>query len=842
MVFVAGATKKFIIGGSWNTPGAEAPEGAEVERKQGSESAAERAAWSFAGLLEWHIRSGTRPGPAAGKPWQWQEFAGAVGVTERAVRFWRRGDLAADDHYSSIERVLFGTDTTAHAVFRQELRAAYRRAKSGGTGPALDAASLSPLFHFDRCIGRAAQLEELIGALTGPGAAACLVLGGPGIGKTTLTRAAATSPAIADKFGARRWFVALDTARDAASLQTMIVEAVGLNPANTRFAQALARLAEQPGLVILDNLETPWESEPQAVESVLRQLAAVPGLGLVASLRGQMAPHAPRWTCQIRVAPLENDDARELFRDIAPNIKADDPNLGDFLRALGGIPLAIELVAHRAAPHETLAELWAEWQHLGAALAARPGIDPSRLNSLPHSIELSLQSRRLGADGKRLLRLLGQLPAGIAPEDRVALLGDSAATASEELRGIGLAFARGGRLDLLPPIRDHIRRFHPPEGEDAERWREHYLSLLRDRGAKIGMAEGSGAVARLAPEFPNFEAALQAQLPEGLPADTVWTVVGLNRLMMYTGLGSPSLIEALAAACQATGDVDGEAVCVGNLGHLARTRSNHEAARRAFERALPLFRRIGDILGEANCITNLGDIALHRSEHDSAREAFERALPLYRQVGNILGEANCIRSLGTIALAHSDHDAARQAYERALPLYRQIDNIRGEANCIQSLGDIAFARSDHEAARPAYEQALPLYRQIGDIHGEANCIRSLGDIALARSDHDAARQAYESALPHFRQVGAIQGEANCIRRLGDIALARSDHDTARRLYQQALALYERIPEPYSIGQTHLMLARVTTGAERAAHIAAARQAWLSIDRPDLVATLDEIER
>lgn len=606
-----------------------------------------------------------------------------------------------------------------------------------------------------------------------------LVLGGPGLGKTTLTSAVATHPDVVAKFGHRRWFVELDTADEARKLETGIAAALGLD-LSLPFEAVLAQLGEAPGMLVLDNLETPFWQQQAQTESLLRRLAGVAGVILVASVRDGEPPRGVRWRQQ-HLEPLEEVDARKLFLNIAARIPPDDPHLALFLADLGGMPLAIELVALRAAPRQRLAELWREWTALGTTLAERLNDSGSRLDSLARSFDLSLRSVRITETGRRLFGLLGQLPSGIAALDLDALLGGAAGRGRAELLATGLAYDRADRLDLLPPVRDHSRRAYPPGKADTDLWVRHYLALAAREGARCGIAGGREAAARLLPESGNLELALLAGIHNPYRSAALDATFGFTHFLRFTGAASPAPLHMLAAVCRTTGDRLGEANCVKRIADVALRRSDHATAQKSYEIAMPLYQSVGDvvgIVGEANCIKGLGDLALACGEYGPAQDAYKRALPLYRKVNNVRGAANVILRLGDIAVHRSKYAKARAAYQQAVPMFQIADDMRGEANCILHLGDIAFHQADYTSAQAEYERALPMHFDVGDVLGQADCIRSLGEVARKYSNHAAARMAYELALPLYRQVGSLSGEANCLQGLNAILANTSDQKAA----------------------------------------------------------------
>jgi hypothetical protein len=112
-------------------------------------------------------------------------------------------------------------------------------------------------------------------------------MGTGGMGKTTLATAALHHPDIVDKFGQRRYFVACESVNTANQLISSVGAQLGLEPAGKLAPIILNYFAQSgPAMLLLDNLETPWEAEngKEEVEEFLSLLTSIPHLALLVSI------------------------------------------------------------------------------------------------------------------------------------------------------------------------------------------------------------------------------------------------------------------------------------------------------------------------------------------------------------------------------------------------------------------------------------------------------------------------------------------------------------------------------------------------------------------------------
>jgi len=174
------------------------------------------------------------------------------------------------------------------------------------------------------CVGRKREVRALASALLADDARPVRVHGLPGVGKSTVAVSALHDPAVSAFFGERRFFVRCDAAGGAAGLVGLLARALGLEVATAVGLALRAALERAPAVMVLDNLEGPWDQDPDGVASLLADLCSLTGVRLVATIRGLDAPAGVLWRDPpLRIDPLQLEPAHELnASDAATAIRA----------------------------------------------------------------------------------------------------------------------------------------------------------------------------------------------------------------------------------------------------------------------------------------------------------------------------------------------------------------------------------------------------------------------------------------------------------------------------------------------------------------------------------------
>ncbi|KAJ7160399.1 P-loop containing nucleoside triphosphate hydrolase protein, partial [Mycena filopes] len=291
------------------------------------------------------------------------------------------------------------------------------------------------------------------------------ILGGGGMGKTALARAALHHPQTCASFQSR-FFVNAEAATTVVELAEQIGLHLGLDPGPNSIKTVVQYFNQNTSscLLVLDNLETPWEPlhSRQPVEDFISLLADASHVALIITMRGSERPGKVRWTRPflLPLEPLSDQAALQIFEEIT-----DDPYLSDkktqLLQFTENMPLALELMAHLV-EHEGLSNVLSRWQTEKTSLLS---IGYDRSSSVDVSITTSLSSPRITPGSRELLSLLSILPDGLSDvelaQSNLPII--DILSCKSVLIATSLAYRDSkNRLRSLVPIREHIQRFLPP--------------------------------------------------------------------------------------------------------------------------------------------------------------------------------------------------------------------------------------------------------------------------------------------------------------------------------------------------------------------------------------------
>jgi predicted ATPase/class 3 adenylate cyclase len=641
----------------------------------------------------------------------------------------------------------------------------------------------------DRFIGRSELLQRLA-ALIGHGSRLVTLLGIGGIGKTRLALHYARGWLGEHPGGA--WFCDLSAARSVDGIVHAVAQGLelplGKGDPVLQLAQAIAGRGRC--LVILDNFE---QVARHAEETLGHWVDRAPEARFIATTREVLGIVGE---AILSVTPLPGGEAAELFTRRAASARvgyvpdADDLNaIGQLVRVLDGLPLAIELAAARVrmmSPHVLMTRMRDRFDLIGTRARRR-----DRQATLWATFDWSWDL--LDDHERAALAQLSVFEGGFSVESVGAVLAapaDSAHRVIDMVQGlIDKSFVRQvaeTRYDLLETVREYAGQ-HLVAQDSFAGSGPHCAAAARARHWRyFGALDERSATAQRCIEASNLVAACRAACTAADAASASACLAVAWSSLRLTGpyRVAVALAESVAALANLA---DRERALVHWVaGDALELQGEVEAARLQLQRGLVCAGRAQDPGVTARLLIAHGNRQTLDGELDAARTSLEESNRMAIELRDVDLQMRALNALGLLSDHQSQWAQARASYEAALALARSLGDRRMEGGLLGNLGGVHYDMGDLPAAQAHYEQALRLASEMGDHRWEGNARCNLGLLHQEQGRSAQAREQFETALTMAGQVGHVRLEYTVLCNLGILLSSESRLVEAGQHFERAV--------------------------------------------------------
>ncbi|HWO66092.1 MAG TPA: BTAD domain-containing putative transcriptional regulator [Umezawaea sp.] len=480
---------------------------------------------------------------------------------------------------------------------------------------------------------------------------------------------------------------------------------------------------------------------------------------------------------------LGREEAREnLVRRIgARRVGAEPHAVDDVVRFCAGLPLALSLVAARAAAHPgfPLAAIADELRDTEGSLDAFGDGSSGDVRTV-----FSWSYRMLGDRAARLFRLLSL---HIGPDISLAAAASLLGADVKETRGLLVELVRG-RL-----VTEHVpRRFAAHEliqvyaaelsrDLDSDADREAALERLLDHYRQTAHRANLLLKPRMVPDPPA--APLPGVRPEAVEDDeqaTRWmtaehqvltavvrhavanggaayargVALSMQQHFQYQGLWHEwdAIMSAVVAASEIEGDPLGRALAMRSLAGARHYLGRQSEAVSLLNRTQEIFRGLGLTYEQAHVHSGLGSILARGNRFAESAYHHERAHGLYEEAGDRHGQANSLQGIAWARSHLGDHVEAVALTRKAMDVFRELGDGNGEGNCWVVLAESYRLRGRFDRAIAYRRRAIDLYRKANIPVYEAEELMELGDTMMEAGDRSGARESWLRALTILEEL------------------------------------------------------------------------------------------
>lgn len=755
-----------------------------------------------------------------------EQLARQLGVSFTTVNRWESGRARLSTHARQAIAELEAAISSAPPRDQAPERS---RELEPGPEPAEDRPGRLPIAQ-SSFVGRERELAELSGLFTR--SRLTNLIGPGGVGKTRLAIEAA-----------RRWeagsqgdvvFVPLDAIKPSRSVASVLASRLALReqPGVPWRESALAALKARAGLLLFDGAE---HCREEVAGLVGEFLASAPDLCIVVTSRvvlgmpGEVCWAVPPLDCPSVAAgapELAASDAVRLFiaraSERLPGFSAADVSahaVGELCRRLGGLPLAIELIAGWVG---TLSMREIVQQRVALLDYDPPGAQGNR--KLADVLRASYDLLQPGQ--QRTLRLLSVFTSPFSLADTHAVTGLAEREAAGAVRGLvdasWLVVTRGleqNRFSMVETIRDFAAARLQEAGEAPQARRRHAMHFadvaIQSFDSLVG-PEARRWTDRLASAVDDLRAMMQWALDNGEIDLGLEVGATLWRWWLTSGRlssGRAWLDKFLTAAAEhPVGTVQesqrmGRALCAAAV--LAVENDDYAEAVRLAKRALGIFEPLEPSDDLALAATVLGSAQRCLGERGDARRSFQTAFDVRVAAGDRARLALAINNIALIELDDGNLDRARELFEQNLVIKRQLGEPRSIAIGLINLAEVLTRDGRWQAAKQVIAEAAGLAVGQPQITGMVLC--SQGHLAARQRNWEQAAGLYQAAVAACQAGGTTHVAIEAMIGLGRVRYQLGRADAGAQQLREAEALAHQIGNRQLIAEVTAALAEAEDG-------------------------------
>ncbi len=520
-------------------------------------------------------------------------------------------------------------------------------------------------------------------------------------------------------------------------------------------------------------------------------------------------------------------DAVRLFiaraSDRLPGFSAADvpPHaVGELCRRLGGLPLAIELIAGWVG---TLSVREILQQRVTLLQYDPPGVPGSR--KLADVLRASYDLLRPGQ--QRALRLLSAFNTPFSLADAQAVADVSEQEVAGVVRGLvdasWLVVTRGleqNRFSMVETIREFAAARLQEAGEAAAARRRHAMHFADLATQSLSALTGPDArrwAARLSSAVDDLRTMLQWALDNGEVDLGLEVGAALFRWWLTSGrlsAGRAWLDKLLTAAGEhpvRTAERSqriGRALC--SAATLAVENGDYAGAVRLAGQAMRIFEPLDPGEDLAFAATVLGSAHRYLGDRAEARRSFQTAFDLRTAVGDRAKLAMATNNMALVEIDDGNLGRARELLEANLVIKRQLGEPRSIAIGLVNLADVLVRDGRWQAARISLAEAAELAVDHAQIMGLVLC--SQGNLEARQRNWKQAAELYADAVAAAGIGGHTHDAIEAMIGLGRACRELGQADEADRHLRTAEAMAHEIANPQLLAQVTAVLAETAAAA------------------------------